>query len=269
MTLNISISEPCLSQMGWSDRFGSLCISQVVKYLLNHPRGVRPENLHVIGYSVGAHIAGLLANYIPVEDGKLGRITGLDPTIFFYTGANHSRGLDPSDANFVDVIHTGAGILGQWRPSGHADFYVNGGTSQPGCASTSLFGEFGDWWPSDQITIIFVSPCRHSGLWSHQRDALLYRVHQQPPRILRRTVSESIVLSTGLVPARGVGVCANGRTLSTQVSWMFIWSGMSFYSLSCLQCTWRVLCNDECRSAIRSGITEAEQSWETGTIRRS
>lgn len=104
--------------MGWSDRFGSLCISQMVKYLLNHPRGVRPENLHVIGYSVGAHIAGLLANYLPAEDGKLGRITGLDPTVFFYTGNNNSKGLDPSDAYFVDVIHTGAGILGQWRPSG-------------------------------------------------------------------------------------------------------------------------------------------------------
>lgn len=150
--------------MGWSDRFGSLCISQVVKYLLNHPRGVRPENLHVIGYSVGAHIAGLLANYIPVEDGKLGRITGLDPTIFFYTGANQSRGLDPSDANFVDVIHTGAGILGQWRPSGHADFYVNGGTSQPGCASTSLFGEFGDLETKGSNENNFVSPHRHSGL---------------------------------------------------------------------------------------------------------
>lgn len=104
--------------MGWSDRFGSLCISQMVRYLMNHPRGVRPENLHVIGYSVGAHIAGLLSNYLKPEDGKLGRITGLDPTVFFYTGNNASKGLDPTDAHFVDVIHTGAGILGQWRPSG-------------------------------------------------------------------------------------------------------------------------------------------------------
>ena len=78
--------------MGWSDRFGSLCISQMVKYLMTHPRGVRPENLHVIGYSVGAHIAGLLANYLEPEDGKLGRITGLDPTVFFYTGNNASKG---------------------------------------------------------------------------------------------------------------------------------------------------------------------------------
>ncbi|XP_055712258.1 pancreatic lipase-related protein 2 [Phlebotomus papatasi] len=134
-----AVREPCLSQMEWSPRFGSLCIAQLVKYLANHPRGVQPDDLHLIGYSVGAHFAGLVANYLSPEEGKLGRITGLDPTIFFYAGSNNSRDLDPSDAHFVDIIHTGAGILGQWSPSGHADFYVNGGTSQPGCATTSLF----------------------------------------------------------------------------------------------------------------------------------
>lgn len=66
---------------------------------------------------------------------------GLDPTIVFYMGNNSSRDLDPSDAHFVDVIHTGAGILGQWGPNGHADFYVNGGTSQPGCAHDTIFGK--------------------------------------------------------------------------------------------------------------------------------
>ncbi|KAG9437076.1 phospholipase A1 member A [Apis mellifera carnica] len=63
---------------------------------------------------------------------------GLDPTIFFYMNGNRSMDLDETDAHFVDVIHTGAGILGQWGPTGHADFYVNGGSSQPGCATYSL-----------------------------------------------------------------------------------------------------------------------------------
>lgn len=137
-----AVKEPCLSQMEWSPRFGSVCIGQLVKYILNHPRGVRPDDMHLIGYSVGAHIAGLVANHLSPKEGKLGRITGLDPTIFFYSSSNNSRDLDKSDAHFVDVIHTGAGILGQWWPSGHADFYVNGGTSQPGCASTTIFREF-------------------------------------------------------------------------------------------------------------------------------
>lgn len=134
-----AVKEPCLSQMEWAPRFGSLCIAQLVKYLAQHPRGVRPDDLHFIGYSVGAHIAGLVANYLTPDEGKIGRITGLDPTIFFYAGTNNSKDLDPSDASFVDVLHTGAGILGQWHSSGHADFYVNGGTSQPGCASSTIF----------------------------------------------------------------------------------------------------------------------------------
>jgi len=130
------VKLPCLSQMDWSPRFCAQCIAQMVDYLAYHPRGVPPDALHLMGYSIGAHIAGLTSNF--VEQGKLGRITGLDPTIIFYMGNNRSRDLDPSDAHFVDVIHTGAGVLGQWGPNGHADFYVNGGTSQPGCGSNSI-----------------------------------------------------------------------------------------------------------------------------------
>lgn len=76
--------------------------------------------MHFIGYSVGAHMSGLVANYLKPSEGKIGRITGLDPTIFVYAGSNNSRDLDPSDAHFVDILHSSAGILGQWQPGGHA-----------------------------------------------------------------------------------------------------------------------------------------------------
>ncbi|XP_044748637.1 phospholipase A1 member A [Coccinella septempunctata] len=134
------VREPCLKQMEWAPRFCAKCIAQLVRYLSQHPRGLKADDLHLIGYSVGAHILGLVANYVdPILDGKLGRITGLDPTIVFYMGSNRSRDLDHTDAHFVDIIHTGAGVLGQWGPNGHADFYVNGGSSQPGCASDTVF----------------------------------------------------------------------------------------------------------------------------------
>ena len=68
------VKEPCLSQINWAPRFGAKCIAQLVDYLSKHPRGVPPDVLHLIGYSVGAHIAGLVANYL--NKGKLGRITG-------------------------------------------------------------------------------------------------------------------------------------------------------------------------------------------------
>ncbi|CAH1646645.1 unnamed protein product [Spodoptera littoralis] len=69
------VKEPCLSQIEWAPRFASLCITQLIEYLQNHPvKSVPPEKLHTIGYSVGAHILGLVANYL--HEGKLGRITG-------------------------------------------------------------------------------------------------------------------------------------------------------------------------------------------------
>lgn len=42
--------------------------------------------------------------------------------------------LTRDDANFVQVIHTNAGLLGETAPVGHVDFCVNGGTMQPSCS---------------------------------------------------------------------------------------------------------------------------------------
>ena len=56
----------------------SLCVSQLIKYILNHPRGIPPDYMHFIGYSIGAHIAGLVANNLSPKEGKIGRITGYD-----------------------------------------------------------------------------------------------------------------------------------------------------------------------------------------------
>ena len=42
--------------------------------------------------------------------------------------------LDPTDAQFVDIIHTAGRWVGNTDPSGHVDFYANDGLApQPGC----------------------------------------------------------------------------------------------------------------------------------------
>lgn len=64
--------------------------------------------------------------------GRLSKIVALDPALpLFGRSQSHER-LDVSDAEYVEIVHTNAGYLGFTRPLGHASFYPNGGTSQPG-----------------------------------------------------------------------------------------------------------------------------------------
>lgn len=58
---------------------------------------------------------------------------GLDPALPFFTTSDRHSKLDKTDAKFVDVIHTNAGVYGKIEPSGHVDFYMNGGQTQPAC----------------------------------------------------------------------------------------------------------------------------------------
>ena len=87
-----------------------------------------------MGHSLGAHIAGFIGNRF---SGKIARITGMDPARPDFEAPimkDPKDRLDPTDAKFVDVIHSDSGAAGFIRPLGHADFYPNGGSfRQPGC----------------------------------------------------------------------------------------------------------------------------------------
>ncbi|RUS88835.1 hypothetical protein EGW08_003380, partial [Elysia chlorotica] len=118
-------------------RQAHLVLSQMVR------AGARLKDIHVIGHSLGAHMAGKIGKLL---DDKLGRISGLDPAEPDYQCLPKIIRLDETDAMFVDVVHTngapfsegGAGLIQQ---SGHIDFYVNGGKTQPGCPN-GLGGAF-------------------------------------------------------------------------------------------------------------------------------
>ncbi|CAG5122854.1 unnamed protein product, partial [Candidula unifasciata] len=108
-------------------------LANIISHLINST-GLTPGDFHLIGHSIGAHLAGEIGRRIP----GIGRISGLDPCGPRYTGTSPVVRLDPSDAVRVDVIHTNMAKsvfngIGTTDSSGHADFYPNGGRNQPGC----------------------------------------------------------------------------------------------------------------------------------------
>ena len=60
--------------------------------------------------------------------------TGLDPALPGFEHRKREVRLDSTDAKFVDVLHTSFSYrVGMKERVGHADFYINGGGTQPGC----------------------------------------------------------------------------------------------------------------------------------------
>ncbi|CAO1342007.1 unnamed protein product [Diamesa hyperborea] len=91
------------------------------------------DRLNVIGHSLGAHVAGIIGKI--VTRGRIQSIFALDPADpLFSLNAPDTR-VAPTDAAYVEVIHTNGGTLGFGEPIGQADFYPNYGTGQPGCGA--------------------------------------------------------------------------------------------------------------------------------------
>ncbi|KAM9450862.1 lipase member H isoform 1-T2 [Clarias gariepinus] len=99
--------------------------------------GLNLSSIHMIGISLGAHISGFTgANF----NGRIGRITALDPAGPSFRGKSLDERLDPSDAEFVEALHTDMDALGYRDALGHIDYYPNGGSDQPGCPKTIFSG---------------------------------------------------------------------------------------------------------------------------------
>lgn len=137
-----------------SDNYFQACINsnQVGIYLGEHfisqllvkQLGSKPDNIHAIGHSLGAHLVGLLGRTVHEKTGqKLARITGLDPAKPYFDLVSKDQRLQNTDATLVDVIHSNSGFIWEGglsmpEPMGTIDFYPNGGLHQPGCAEFCL-----------------------------------------------------------------------------------------------------------------------------------
>nr|CAH7716768.1 unnamed protein product [Callosobruchus chinensis] len=124
------------------------CIGKYVAQILVQAvdtLGANPDNIHLIGHSLGAHVSGYAGQFFKeMHREKLGRITGLDPAKPYFTLLSFLKALIKKDAEFVDVIHSCTdSMLGTDRKLGHIDVYVNGGScfKQPHCEGRGLIGE--------------------------------------------------------------------------------------------------------------------------------
>lgn len=107
------------------------CLANSFEFLRHS--GLRVDRTTCVGHSLGAHICGLMANYLNF---RIERIIALDPAKPLVRPGNNNR-LDTGDAKSVQVMHTNSGFYGESGRVGHVDFCINGGRRQPYCGNTT------------------------------------------------------------------------------------------------------------------------------------
>ncbi|KAJ8721681.1 hypothetical protein PYW07_002456 [Mythimna separata] len=108
--------------------------------------GMKPENVHMAGLSMGAHVCGNAARSFSQSTGHpIARCTGFDPAKPSFDGSvTLTPRIDQTCADFVDIIHTDTNRYGMSTPTGHVDYFANlieykEKGVQPGCLPVNLF----------------------------------------------------------------------------------------------------------------------------------
>ncbi|XP_005100208.2 pancreatic triacylglycerol lipase [Aplysia californica] len=126
-------NAPPYTQATGNTRLVGAQIADLIKTLKgDHEQSA--ADFHVIGHSLGAHIAGYAGERVP----GMGRISGMDPAGPYFEDTDKVVRLDSTDATFVDIVHTDGDVIlhlgfGLKQQIGHADYYPNLGHDQPGC----------------------------------------------------------------------------------------------------------------------------------------
>jgi len=104
--------------------------------------GVPMSSISFAGHSLGSHVANFIA--ATLNPGlSLPVIHALDPALPLFGVRDDTERIDPSDGDFVNVIHSAMGTLldgglAFTEPRGHVDFYPNSGKNQPGCGADAF-----------------------------------------------------------------------------------------------------------------------------------
>ncbi|XP_018306315.1 pancreatic triacylglycerol lipase isoform X2 [Mycetomoellerius zeteki] len=113
-------------------------IGQIIASTFNslNNKGYEIAKWHLIGHSVGAHIAGCIGTY---SNFTFLHITGLDPAgVFVFTDLYKGCVMNPTVAHFTDAFYTNRGALSAVKNVGNLNIYANSGTApQPGCYSNA------------------------------------------------------------------------------------------------------------------------------------
>lgn len=128
----LDISYPRISQ-----QFSEIA-AQIAKFIrfLQKETNIDMKNIYLIGHSAGSHISGLTGKLLKPH--PLGAIVALDPAGLAQLGLSADFRLAPTDAVYVESIHTDIFHLG--NPSGElsqATFFPNWGQGQPHCPNAT------------------------------------------------------------------------------------------------------------------------------------
>ncbi|XP_012259852.2 pancreatic triacylglycerol lipase [Athalia rosae] len=104
-------------------------VSQFLNFM-HKVAGLNFGTTMLVGHSLGAHVSGLAARG---ASGTIQAVVALDPARPNFDHVGDDKRVSKSDAAYVEVIHTNAGLLGLKEKLGHSDFFPNGGKAQPGC----------------------------------------------------------------------------------------------------------------------------------------
>ncbi|XP_071056726.1 phospholipase A1-like [Onthophagus taurus] len=127
-----AVPDPCYVQSAVNVRKIGKCTAVFIETLLSKTNGkVELNKLLVVGFSLGAHVAGRAGSELKKKKITLNRIVGLDPAFPLFNGPLNL--ITKNSANFVMIIHTNMFAFGNPEFSGHVDFVVNYGIVQQHC----------------------------------------------------------------------------------------------------------------------------------------